>query len=430
MALAGCQPQPPDAATHLTLWHGVNPAANRDVLQRLVDRFNQGHPTIQVEPLYVGQADQQLPKLLAAIVGNAAPDMLWYAPMLTGRLVDLEAIRPLDDWFPTIPEAQELDPALRESMQLEGKLWSVPFDTNNVGVFYRPSLFKAAGITQPPQTWEDFRQVARTLTRDTNGDGRIDQHGLLLPLGKGEWSVFTWLPFMWSSGGELEDAMTSGTLVYGNTIISGAVVPTAPQQPRIQLANAGAIAALQFWQNLITDGSAVLSAPERGYEFDQFLAGKVAMQISGPWTLGELQQSGKDFAAFPIPRQQRPATSIGGENLFIFKSQAQREQAALSFAQYVLSAEFQTEWATQTGYLPVNLKSRNSPAYQAFRRLQPAVDVFLDQAQYGRSRPTFPGYNRISEILGRAIEAALLQQGPAEPLLKTAQEQIELIFNP
>ncbi|QYO63790.1 ABC transporter substrate-binding protein [Leptolyngbya sp. 7M] len=149
---------------HLTLWHGVNPPPNRDVLQRLVDRFNQSHPQIQVESLYVGQGDQQIPKILSAVVGGVPPNLLWYAPMLTGQLVELDAIVPLENWLDPLPIKQDIDPTLFESMQLEGHLWSVPFSVNNVGVFYRPSLFAAAGITELPQTWNDFRQVARRLT--------------------------------------------------------------------------------------------------------------------------------------------------------------------------------------------------------------------------------------------------------------------------
>ncbi|MFQ3629865.1 MAG: ABC transporter substrate-binding protein, partial [Cyanobacteriota bacterium] len=45
LLLSGCRPAAAtDAVIHLTLWHGVNPPANRDVLQRLVDRFNEAHP--------------------------------------------------------------------------------------------------------------------------------------------------------------------------------------------------------------------------------------------------------------------------------------------------------------------------------------------------------------------------------------------------
>ncbi|MBW4658356.1 MAG: ABC transporter substrate-binding protein [Drouetiella hepatica Uher 2000/2452] len=388
---------------HLTLWHGVNPPPNRDVLQKLVDRFNQAHPQIQVESLYVGQGDQQIPKILSAVVGNAPPNMLWYAPMITGQLVELDAIRPLEDWLDRSPVKAEIDPALQEAIALEGHTWAIPFDVNNVGIFYRPSLFQAAGVTEIPKTWDDLRRVAQKLTIPEK-----NQHGIVLPLGKGEWTVFTWLPFMWSGGGELvaQDLQNAST--------------------QVQLDNSGAIAALQLWQDLISEGSAVLSQPERGYELDGFLSGKVAMQITGPWTLGQLQDTGIDYAVMPIPIGMKPATSIGGENLFIFKTTIAEEQASQVFAEYVLSESFQTEWALGTGYLPVNLKSRQSPAYQEFIAKQPVLNVFLQQAKYGRSRPIFPGYNRVSENLGRAIESVLLQKSTPEAALNTAQQRLDL----
>ncbi len=407
--LVGCQPRAPqaDGVTHLTLWQGVNPPPNRDVLDALVAQFNATHPTIQVESLYVGQSDQQMPKILAAIVGNAPPDLLWYAPMITGQLVELEALRSLDDWLETTPSRDQIDPALLESMQWEGHTWSIPFGTNNVAIFYRPSLFAAAGIDRLPQTWDELRQAARALTIPSR-----NQHGMLLPLGKGEWTVFTWLPFMWSGGGELVAAL------------GDASSDAAP--PVVQIDNEGAIAALHLWRDLITDGSVVLSQPERGYELDGFLAGRVAMQLTGPWTLGQLAATDVDYGVMPIPTGARRATVVGGENLFVFRSTPEREQAAIAFAEYVLSAEFQTQWAIGTGYLPVNLRSRDQPEYQTFAAQQPAVEVFVKQAAYGRSRPIFPGYNRISDNLGRAIEAVLLGKATPEEALAESQQRLDL----
>nr|WP_228049229.1 ABC transporter substrate-binding protein [Nodularia sp. LEGE 04288] len=412
LAIGGCQTirTAETDVIHLTLWQGVNPPANRDVLQKLVDKFNQTHPKIQVESLYAGQQDQQTPKILAAVVGNAPPDLLWYNPTIAGQLVELQALIPLDEKLDNSPVKAEIDPALFESMEYQGKLWSLPFATNNVAVYYRPSLFKAAGITELPRTWEQFREVAKKLTRDTTGDGRINQYGMFLPLGKGEFTVFTWLPFMWSSGGEL---------VNGESRDAAAVMLQD---------NPGAIAALQFWRNLIDDGSAILSGPERGYETGDLIAGNVAMQVTGPWSLGEFTESGVDFGVFPIPVSQEPATSVGGENLFLFKTTPEREQAAFTFAEYAMSAEFQTELALGTGYLPINLKSRQNPQYQEFVKKLPPVQVFLDQAEHGRSRPIFPGYNRISDSLGRAIESVLLGQNSPAEALKITQQRLDLIF--
>ncbi len=415
LAVSGCQTIRSGVnagkVTHITLWHGVNPPPNRDVLQRLVDKFNQTHPDIQVESLYVGQQDQQMPKILAAVVGNAPPDLLWFNPTITGQLVELGALIPIDEMLANSPVKDEIDPALYSSMQYQDKLWSVPFATNNVGIFYRPSLFKAAGITETPRTWEEFRQVAKQLTRDTDGDGRIDQYGMFLPLGKGEFTVFTWLPFMWSSGGKL---------------VSGDVQNAA--EVKLQ-DNQGAIAALQFWRNLIQDGSTLLSSPERGYETDPLLSGQVAMQINGPWNLGQFQATNIDFGVFPLPANQQPSTSIGGENLFFFKTTPERQKAAFKFAEYTMSEEFQTELALEAGYLPINVKSRESAKYQEFVQKLPQVQVFLEQAKHGRSRPIFPGYNRISDSVGRAVEAVLLGQSSPTDALKASQQRLDLIFD-
>jgi len=54
--------------------------------------------------------------------------------------------------------------------------------------------------------------------------------------------------------------------------------------------------------------------------------------------------------------------------------------------------------------------------------------VFLEQAQFGQSRPIFPGYNRISDNLGRAIEAVLLDRATPEEALQASQRRLDLIF--
>ena len=394
-----------EVTTEITFWHGINPPENRDIFQELVDSFNLKNPDIRVNAIYIGQPDAQLPKILAATVSNQPPDILWFVAQIAGKLNQLGVLLPLDNWFNDSAIKAEIDPAMFGSMELDGHILSVPFATNNAAVFYRPSLFKQAGITDIPQTWRDLQQIAKKLTQDQNNDGRPEQQGIYLSLGKGEWTVFTWLPFIYSAGGDL---LESG---------------------KPNLVNQGAIAALQFGADLVQDGVAVLSPPERGYEIDDLIAGKVAMQITGPWTLAQLKSTNIDYDVFPIPVAQEPAAVIGGENLFVFKTTPEREQASLRFLEYVLSEEFQTAWALGTGYLPVNTKSQQSEAYQNFVTENPVVKVFLDQMQWAKSRPIIPQYNRLSENLGRAIEASLLgKQAPVEAL-KRSQQRLELIFN-
>jgi multiple sugar transport system substrate-binding protein len=400
--LSSCQGigQKDDGVIHLTLWQAINPPANRDVFQKLVDKFNQTHPDVQVESIF--QSEPQLPKLLTSVVANVPPDLLSFHPEFTGQFVELGAIRPLEDWLDKLPVKSDIRPNLLEEMQLGGHIWSVPMHTSNIGIFYRPKLFEAAGITELPKTWEELRQVAKKLTIDRNGDRRPEQYGILLPLGKGGWTVVSWFPFLYSAGGEV---------VTNN---------------RPDLTNKGAIAALQFWQDLIKDGSAMLSPPERGYEEDAFLEGRVAMQITGPWTL--IAKSQVDHQVLPIPAGVKPATVSGTGNFFVMKTTPAREQAALKFLEYVLSEEFQTEWSIETGFLPVTLKSAQSKAYQQFINKKPILKVFFDQLPVARSQPTIAGYSRLADSLGRAIESTLLGKTSAEKALKEAQERLDLIW--
>ncbi len=404
---SGCQAnQAQDSnVTKITLWHGINPPENRDVFKQLVANFNQNNPDIEVEDFYIGQPDAQLPKIFAATVSGEAPDMLWFVPQITGELNKLGVLLPLEDWFNNLAVKAEVDPSLFSSMKLGKHILSIPFATNNAAIFYRPSLFSQAGITEIPKTWSDLQSAAARLTQDTDNDGRVDQQGIFLSLGKGEWTVFVWLPFIYSGGGELL------------------------RDERPSLVTPGAIAALQLGADLVKNNYAMLSAPERGYEIDNFIAGKVAMQVTGPWTLGQLATTDIDYGVFPIPVADRAAAVIGGENLFVFKSTTPREEASQRFLEYVLSEEFQTTWALKTGYLPINLKSRQSEAYQDFVQQNPVLEVFLEQMKVARSRPIIPKYTRLSENLGRAIEASLLGKDTPEAALQKSQQRLDLIFN-
>ena len=405
--LSSCQTQDvkDSQVTKVTLWHGINPPENRDVFNDLVAKFNRDHADVEVEALYIGQPDDQLPKIFAATVSGEAPDMLWFTAQLTGELAKLGALFPLENWLDNSPLKSEIDPTMFSSMELNGHIYSIPFATNNAAIFYRPSLFAEAGIAETPTTWQEFKLAAKKLTKDTDNDGRIDQHGIFLSLGKGEWTVFVWLPFIYSAGGNL----------------------LVDQKPN--LVNEGNIKALELGADLVANKWAILSAPERGYEMDNFISGKVAMQVTGPWTLGQLSQLDIDYDVFPIPVIETPAAVLGGENLFVFKSNEQQEQASLEFLEYVLSEDFQTTWALETGYLPINLKSQSSEAYQEFVQENPVIEIFLDQMKYTRSRPIAPYYTRLSENLGRAIEASLLGVQTPEEALSRSQKRLELIFN-
>ena len=67
-----------------------------------------------------------------------------------------------------------------------GNLYIVPFVTDIIGLYYRKDLFeeyadefksKYGYDLKPPEYWDEFLDIAKFFTRDTNSDGEIDLYG-------------------------------------------------------------------------------------------------------------------------------------------------------------------------------------------------------------------------------------------------------------
>ena len=236
---------------------------------------------------------------------------------------------------------------------------------------------------------------------------RVGVHGFQIPAGTSEWTVWTWQCFLWQAGGEILDAENRSAAFDSRAGVS----------------------ALEFWRALLADGSAVFSETDAGYKTSDFLAGRVAMVINGPWNYAEIQtQQNIDVGVFPLPANERAATNIGGESLFLFQSDPARERAAWEFMKFVMSPDFQIDWAIATGYLPVAKSAATSPEYLAFLDRNAFLEVYNRQMNVGKVRPSVPEYAAVSAILGRQIEAALYGKYSSEEALARAAAETDRLL--
>ncbi len=392
----------------LVFWHGIESIRNGKVLEDLLERFHREHPGIRVVPQHYGAADQVKGRIMTAIAGQSPPDLMWWGPQATGQLArsgalqDVTALIRADDSFRknTVPAR------LWELCTYRDRLYAVPFDTNNLALYYNKKHFREAGI-DPGQlnTWEDLRRAAIQLTESQDGKGITRRYGMHLPIGNSEWTVWTWQTFLWQAGGRFLNK----------------------SEEKARFNSPEGVRALRFWLDLVyKDKAAIFSKPGAGYKTADFIAGRVSMMINGPWNHGILedarQKRGLAYGALMLPMQEKRATNVGGENLFMFKTTEKKKKAQWEFARYVMSGEFQLEWATRTGYLPVNRHVYNNHAYKKFLAENPFMDVFARQMRYGHVRPTIPYYSRISSKLGKELERALYRKATPEDALNEAAE--------
>ncbi len=377
----------------LVFWHGIESPESNAILKSMVNKFNTTHKNIEVKLQNYGAADQVQGKIMTAVQGGNQPELLWWAPAFTGMLAEADVLVAAEDYIKKDRKFKKSDiyPGLWEVSKHKGKIYTVPFEANCLGIYYNKKHFKEAGIKKLPKTWNQFYAAAKKLTTKK-------RYGFQVPIGTNEWTVWTWQTLLWQAGGEFLNKKK-----------------TAPA-----FNSKAGVTAIKFWKKMIDNKVANFSEPDAGYKTDEFEAGKISMMINGPWNLMRLKDN-KDLGIFFLPKKKRYATNIGGENLFIFKTTKAKEKASWEFAKWIMSADFQVEWTMKTGYLPVSKSAAKAPKYKAFLKKNPNVAVYVDQMKYGKARPSVPAYNEISAALGKQLEQALYGDKTPEAALKSAE---------
>lgn len=170
----------------------------------------------------------------------------------------------LDDFFPwTIsylyyPTTEDYKVNALFSDWENGRLMGLPAQICQTPLCYRKDWFEKAGIAGPPRTWDEFLTIAQKLTKDTDGDGTVDQWGYAIP-GTPE-------------GGQLTDDWTVFIHSWGADVLDDNLEPGFNNQRGIE--------ATQFWVDLYRKYQVVPPGSpsyNQGMVFDAYAAGKIAM---------------------------------------------------------------------------------------------------------------------------------------------------------
>ncbi len=156
--------------------------------------FQRAHPNIAVTTVAltvpirpIDTSLQALPRLAENVIGiqGTFDDE-------TAYLVANDLIEPIEKFLPD-PEFKREDffENAWSSVTYDGKTWGVPWFMDSLWIYCDWSLFEAAGIKEPPRTWDQFWDCVQRLTKDRDGDGQIDQWGLRITPDIGlEWSLW------------------------------------------------------------------------------------------------------------------------------------------------------------------------------------------------------------------------------------------------
>ena len=415
LALGGCGQAESDVVT-IRFWHSFV-ATTRPALDKLIDRFEEEHPGIRINAQYVPTGDGLVHKLVSAVQSGTAPDVSWVHTDFLGKLVQADAIYPMRHFIEgpdgLSPEAMDdFLPGLLETAAWRDTLYALPMESTLLALVYNKDHFRDVGLDpdRPPQTWAELRDYTERLTRDSNGDGRIDRYGFYVPVFPASgplnvWMNLQWASFLWQAGGNVIDT-TQSEVLYA-------------EEPGVR--------ALEYWKDLYYH----MGKPANSITHDlSFVTQSVSMIMDGPWDLPRFREI-EDFEWGIAPLPAGPAekvTYLAGEHMAIFRQSAHPE-AAWAFVKWVVQPEVQAFFSKESGYLPVRRSTLELSEYREALAEDDRLRAFVDQVPMGRTRRPIDFHHvEINRHIAEAIERSLVgDEDSAETLRASAERSNALL---
>ena len=177
-------------------WDVPNSRENK-ALDTLIKKFEKTHPHVKI--IY----ESGIPKtnyadwLAEQVLKGEQPDLFMVPENDFSMLASAGALKSLDTLL-TDDERTAFYPVAYEAGQYQGVSYALPVESNPIMMCVNKDLLEKEGISIPESGWTlaDFYEICKKVTKDTNGDGVVDQYGI---------TDYTWQQALIAYGGHLTD---------------------------------------------------------------------------------------------------------------------------------------------------------------------------------------------------------------------------------
>lgn len=160
-------------------WDVYN-AESYKVIDDAIEKFEKEHPNVTIK-YESGILKQDYSAWLASnIASGDQPDVFMVLAEDFNKLSSLGALMPLDDLIENNNVSTDIfyESAL-SSGSYQNTQYALPYEINPTMMCVNRDLLEKEGIAIPEGNWtiEEFYQICAQVTKDTDGDGTIDQYG-------------------------------------------------------------------------------------------------------------------------------------------------------------------------------------------------------------------------------------------------------------
>jgi multiple sugar transport system substrate-binding protein len=402
LLLAGCSVASSPSAGSAPSTNGIGPitfAIGKDDigwLTGVIAGWNKSHPHQKVTPLLLPEAsNDQLAQLVANLQAKSDEydvidmDVIWTAEFAS------------NGWIIPLPESQFPDlgdflkPAVDTAMY-QGRLYAVPDYSNADLLYYRSDILAKAG-KQPPKTWAQLAELAKTVA---------PKYGLYGYAG-------TFAPY------------EGLTVNFAEAVQSADGSILSPEGTRVTVDSPQALQGLDF----LVEGFRQGWIPKVALTYEEesaqaaFEAGKFLFLDNWPDVYQALSVPGPDnkvygkFGVTALPGLDGPgSSSLGGANLAI-SSYSQHQRTALDFIKYMTDKDNEEEMFEQGSFPPVLTQLYTTRSLlDRYPHLLPVLEQAINSAQ---PRPAITNYDQASLAISSNVYQALT--GQKQPQLALAE---------
>lgn len=301
--------------------------------EEMVAMWNEAHPLMPVEHSIIAHEDFKQ-AIRAYLTADPAPDVLtWFAGERARFFIDRGLIADISDVFEEYGFNETYAPGFVALASVDGKQYFLPTSYYWWAVYYRPSLFEQAGITEVPETWDEFLAACDTL----NAAG-------ITPITIG--TRYPWTAAAWFD--------------YLNMRINGPQFHIDLMLLKESYTDERVKTVFEYWQQLFDHNCFIQDAAAYAWQeaLTPMAEGSAAMYLMGQFIVDsypdELEDD-LDFFRFPIINPDVPVGEDAPTDGFFMSANARNLQGGLEFMAFLGSQEVQQMAFEELGRLPTRI---------------------------------------------------------------------------
>ena len=314
-----------DGKKTIDFWSFWGSGARKEVIEEIIDEYNQSQDKIQVNYKYQPWGDIWTKSLSAITAGNA-PDVIVQDINSVAQRAEAQQATNLSKYVDE-ETSKDFYPQLWDTVEYKGDPYAIPFNTDTQVIFYNKKLFKEAGIAEKdlPTTWDELEKNAHQLD-------------------KKEFTRIGFYP-LWNLGADVWALNAdNGTSWFD-------------QDDKIKIDTKNKVEALEWiqdWQDYYgKDTINKLEAEFGSGVSDPFISGLVAMRAQNINYYSSLMENAPedfDFGVIPLPEKEKGSGhwSWGGGFVLEVPYGAKDPEASYDFIKYLSSPEVQEKFGEKS----------------------------------------------------------------------------------